>query len=93
MRDPTAELKELYSTRSSSVDFPQDVSRHFSSVFASDEAFKEVDMKNVPVVVRIRGTNEEVGQKTIAESGLGLDAFDKFEDAAKRVIEIANGSS
>lgn len=53
-------------------------------------AFKEVDMKNIPVVVRIRGTNEEVGQKTIAESGLGLDAFDNFEDAAKRVIEIAN---
>lgn len=53
-------------------------------------AFKEVDMKNVPVVVRIRGTNEEVGQKTIAESGLGLDAFDKFEDAAAKVIEIAN---
>jgi succinyl-CoA synthetase alpha subunit len=53
-------------------------------------AFKEVDMKSVPVVVRIRGTNEEAGQKIIAESGLGLDAFDKFEDAAKRVIEIAN---
>ncbi|KAF7195588.1 Succinate--CoA ligase [ADP-forming] subunit alpha, mitochondrial [Pseudocercospora fuligena] len=53
-------------------------------------AFKEVDMKNTPVVVRIRGTNEEEGQKIIAESGLGLDAFDKFEDAAKRVIEIAN---
>jgi succinyl-CoA synthetase alpha subunit len=53
-------------------------------------AFKEVDMKNVPVVVRIRGTNEEAGQKIIAESGLGLDAFDKFEDAAKRVIEITN---
>jgi succinyl-CoA synthetase alpha subunit len=53
-------------------------------------AFKEVDMKNVPVVVRIRGTNEETGQKIIAESGLGLDAFDKFEEAAKRVIEIAN---
>lgn len=53
-------------------------------------AFKEVDMKDVPVVVRIRGTNEEVGQKTIAQSGLGLDAFDKFEDAAKRVVEIAD---
>lgn len=53
-------------------------------------AFKEVDMKNVPVVVRIRGTNEEAGQKTIAESGLGLDAFDEFEDAAAKVIEIAN---
>lgn len=54
-------------------------------------AFKEVDMRDVPVVVRIRGTNEEIGQKTIAKSGLGLESFDKFEDAAKRVIEIANG--
>ena len=53
-------------------------------------AFKEVDMKNVPVVVRIRGTNEEVGQKTIAESGLSLEAFDGFAEAAKRVVEIAN---
>ncbi|EME49553.1 hypothetical protein DOTSEDRAFT_40747 [Dothistroma septosporum NZE10] len=53
-------------------------------------AFKEVDMKNVPVVVRIRGTNEEVGQTKIAESDLGLDAFDDFESAAKRVIEIAS---
>lgn len=53
-------------------------------------AFKEVDMKNVPVVVRIRGTNEEVGQKTIAESGLDLEAFDGFAEAARRVVEIAN---
>jgi succinyl-CoA synthetase alpha subunit len=53
-------------------------------------AFKEVDMKDVPVVVRIRGTNEEVGQRKIAESGLGLESFDRFEDAARRVIEIAN---
>ena len=52
-------------------------------------AFKEVDMKDVPVVVRIRGTNEEVGQKTIAESGLSLEAFDGFAEAAKRVVEIA----
>ncbi|OQO04848.1 hypothetical protein B0A48_07865 [Cryoendolithus antarcticus] len=55
-------------------------------------AFKEVDMKGVPVVVRIRGTNEEVGQKRIAESGLGLDAFDGFEEAAKRVVKLAGGS-
>ena len=46
-------------------------------------------MKGVPVVVRIRGTNEEVGQKTIAESGLGLDAFDGFAEAAQRVVELA----
>ncbi|KAF2156433.1 hypothetical protein K461DRAFT_252443 [Myriangium duriaei CBS 260.36] len=53
-------------------------------------AFKEVDMRGVPVVVRLRGTNEEIGQKKIAESGLSLEAFDGFEDAAKRVVELAN---
>ena len=52
-------------------------------------AFKEVDMKGVPVVVRIRGTNEGVGQKIIAESGLELEAFDGFAEAADRVVEIA----
>lgn len=52
-------------------------------------AFNEVDMKGVPVVVRLRGTNEEVGQKKIAESGLDLEAFDGFEEAAKRVCELA----
>jgi len=54
-------------------------------------AFKEVDMKGVPVVVRIRGTNEEAGQKIIAESGLELEAFDGFAEAAGRVVEIARG--
>lgn len=53
-------------------------------------AFKEVDMRGVPVVVRIRGTNEEKGQRIIAESGLDLEAFDGFEEAARRVVEIAN---
>ena len=52
-------------------------------------AFKEVDMKGKPVVVRIRGTNEEVGQKIIAESGLDLEAFDGFAEAADRVVELA----
>jgi succinyl-CoA synthetase alpha subunit len=50
-------------------------------------------MRGVPVVVRIRGTNEEIGQKIIAESGLGLEAFDGFAEAAERVVEIANGRS
>jgi succinyl-CoA synthetase alpha subunit len=56
-------------------------------------AFKEVDMRGVPVVVRIRGTNEAIGQKIIAESGLGLEAFDGFAEAAERVVELANGKS
>ena len=56
-------------------------------------AFKEVEMKNVPVVVRIRGTNEEAGQKIIAESGLSLEAFDGFAEAADRVVELARSKA
>lgn len=51
-------------------------------------AFKELDMK-VPVVVRIRGTNEKEGQRIIAESGLPLHAFDDFEEAAGKVVQLA----
>ncbi|KAE8376303.1 succinyl-CoA synthetase-like protein [Aspergillus bertholletiae] len=53
-------------------------------------AFRDLDM-SVPVVVRLRGTNEEEGQKMIAESGLPLHAFDSFEGAAKKVISLAGG--
>lgn len=52
-------------------------------------AFKELSMP-VPVVVRIRGTNEKEGQKLIAESGLDLWAFDDFEEAAAKVMELAD---
>ncbi|KAJ5975939.1 hypothetical protein N7481_009646 [Penicillium waksmanii] len=51
-------------------------------------AFRDLNMQ-VPVVVRLRGTNEELGQKMIAESGLPLHAFDGFEEAAKKVITLA----
>ncbi|KAL4872800.1 hypothetical protein BDV12DRAFT_126479 [Aspergillus spectabilis] len=54
-------------------------------------AFRDLKLK-VPVVVRLRGTNEEEGQRMIAESGLPLHAFDSFEDAAGKVIVIAEGS-
>lgn len=51
-------------------------------------AFKELEM-TVPVVVRIRGTNEEEGQKLIADSGLKLFAYDDFEEAAAKVVELS----
>lgn len=52
-------------------------------------AFKEVGIQ-VPVVVRIRGTNEAEGQQIIAESGLPLFAFDDFEEAAEKAIQLAD---
>ncbi|KMU80042.1 succinyl-CoA ligase subunit alpha [Coccidioides immitis RMSCC 3703] len=52
-------------------------------------AFRDLGMK-VPVVVRLRGTNEELGQKMIAESKLPLHAFDSFEEAAAKVISFSH---
>jgi succinyl-CoA synthetase alpha subunit len=54
-------------------------------------AFKGLEMR-LPVVVRIRGTNEAEGQKIFAESGLPLHAYDDFEEAAAKAIELANNS-
>ncbi|OTA81698.1 hypothetical protein M434DRAFT_401287 [Hypoxylon sp. CO27-5] len=51
-------------------------------------AFKELRM-SVPVVVRIRGTNERGGQKIISESGLPLFAFDDFDEAAAKALELS----
>ncbi|KAI9677077.1 MAG: hypothetical protein M1817_006916 [Caeruleum heppii] len=51
-------------------------------------AFEELHME-IPVVVRLRGTNEREGQKIIAESGLPLFAYDDFEEAALKVVELA----
>lgn len=52
-------------------------------------AFEELGVK-VPVVVRLRGTNEDLGRKIIRESGLPLFAFDDLESAVKKVISLAN---
>ncbi|KAI4246277.1 MAG: hypothetical protein LQ352_006420 [Teloschistes flavicans] len=55
-------------------------------------AYKKVGIQK-PVVVRLRGTNEEVGQKMIAESGLPLHAFDDFEEAALKAIELGKSNA
>ncbi|EFQ86872.1 hypothetical protein PTT_17669 [Pyrenophora teres f. teres 0-1] len=53
-------------------------------------AFKELDVKK-PVVVRLRGTNEAKGQKVLEDAKLPIHAFDDFEEAVKKVGELANG--
>ncbi|KAF2031468.1 succinyl-CoA synthetase-like protein [Setomelanomma holmii] len=53
-------------------------------------AFKEIGVEK-PVVVRLRGTNEELGQKVLREANLPIHAFDDFEEAVKKVGELANG--
>ncbi len=47
------------------------------------EAAKQVGVQ-VPLVVRLEGTNVELGKKILAESGLGLVSADGMADAAEK---------
>ncbi|HYD94420.1 MAG TPA: ADP-forming succinate--CoA ligase subunit beta [Noviherbaspirillum sp.] len=45
----------------------------------------------VPLVVRMKGTNEDLGKKMLAESGLPIISADTMEEAAQKVVAAANG--
>jgi succinyl-CoA synthetase beta subunit len=49
-------------------------------------AVKEVGLK-VPLVVRLEGTNVELGKKILNESGLAIVAADNLADAAKKITD------
>ncbi|KAJ7239668.1 succinyl-CoA synthetase subunit alpha [Mycena rebaudengoi] len=54
-------------------------------------AFRELRLeeRDIPVVVRIRGTNEVEGQRIVEESGLKIFAFDGFDEAAAHCVKLA----
>ena len=54
------------------------------------EASKEIGLP-VPVVVRLEGTNVELGKEILAKSGLNLISADGMEDAARKVVAAAKG--
>jgi len=54
-------------------------------------AVKEVGLE-VPLVVRLEGTNVELGKKIIAESGLNVIAADNLDDAAQKVVKAVGAS-
>ncbi|WP_082541028.1 ADP-forming succinate--CoA ligase subunit beta [Pseudolabrys sp. Root1462] len=49
-------------------------------------AVKEVGLK-VPLVVRLEGTNVELGKKIIKESGLNVTSGDDLDDAAQKIVK------
>ena len=51
-------------------------------------AAREVQLK-VPLVVRMKGTNEELGRKILAESGLPIISANNMAEAAERVVAAA----
>jgi succinyl-CoA synthetase beta subunit len=53
-------------------------------------ASKAVSLK-VPLVVRMKGTNEEIGKKMLADSGLPIISADTMEEAAQKVVAAAAG--
>ena len=55
-------------------------------------AVKEVGLK-VPLVVRLEGTNVEMGKKRLAESGLAVTAANDMADGAKKIVALSSGKS
>ncbi len=53
-------------------------------------AVKEVGLK-VPLVVRLEGTNVELGKKIIRESGLNVLPADNLDDAAQKIVKAVKG--
>ena len=56
------------------------------------EAVKEVGLK-VPLVVRLEGTNVELGKKIIAESGLNVVSANDLSDGAEKIVKAVRGAA
>ncbi len=54
-------------------------------------AAKEMNI-TVPLVVRLEGTNVELGKKILADSGLAIIPADDLGDAARKVVEAVENS-
>ncbi len=55
-------------------------------------AVKELSL-NVPMVIRLEGTNVDLGKKIIKESGLNVISADDLEDAATKIVKAVKDLS
>ena len=46
-----------------------------------------------PLVVRLEGTNVEVGKKILSESGLAIIPADNLADAARKIVAQVKGEA
>ena len=51
------------------------------------EAAKEINL-SVPLVIRLAGTNVELGKKILSKSGLKIISANNLSEAAKKIIEL-----
>ena len=54
-------------------------------------AAKDLQLK-VPVVVRMEGTNVELGQQILRDSGLNFTIANDMKDGAQKVVALAGGA-
>jgi succinyl-CoA synthetase beta subunit len=54
------------------------------------DAAKEINLA-VPLVVRLQGTNKEIGAKLLQDSKLNIIAADDLSDAAQKAVQAARG--
>lgn len=54
-------------------------------------AAREISLK-VPLVVRLEGTNVELGKKILADSGLPIVSGNDLADAAQKIVKAVKGS-
>ena len=47
----------------------------------------------MPLVVRMKGTNEELGKKILKDSGLPIISADNMGDAGKKVVAAVKGKT
>ncbi len=53
------------------------------------EAARELNI-NVPLVVRMQGTNVEIGRKILADSGLAIISAETMAEAAEKIVNAVN---
>jgi succinyl-CoA synthetase beta subunit len=53
-------------------------------------AAREVHL-TVPLVVRMKGTNEQLGKQILADSGLPIITADSMADAAQKIVSAVAG--
>ena len=55
-------------------------------------AVSEVGL-TIPLVVRLEGTNVELGKKIIKESRLNVVSADNLDDAAQKIVKAVKGGA
>jgi succinyl-CoA synthetase beta subunit len=47
----------------------------------------------VPLVVRLEGTNVELGKEIVAKSGLNVISADDLDDAAQKIVQAVRAAA